>query len=464
MNDWLRLILLQDANTRVVMLGTASLGFAAGVSGCYALLRRRALLGDALAHAALPGIALAFLIVGERNLAAFVVGALVLGLAAAGTVWFIRTFTRVKDDAAMGLALGCFFGLGLVLTSYIQSTSGHAGGLNTYLFGKAATLVAADLWLILTALAVVTFTVLSLGRWMDAVCFDEAFARSIGVPTRAVDLAIVGLIAVVTVAGLPAVGVVLIVALLIIPAAAARLWTHRVAVMVPLAGVLGAVAAVVGTSASAVQASMPTGPAIVLAAGAAFLLSLLASPRDGLIVRSLRRRRFARNAAVQHLLRAVFEVSERRSTSHLHPTDSHPGPRGPDPSTVARADLLLNRAWSAASLDRAILLASRQALVSVGADGSVTLTSAGRDQALRTVRAHRLWELYLINSAAIKADHVDRDADELEHLLPPDLLSQLEQQATDAPIPASPHLLSAAPATSQRPRDESAPDHMRGHA
>lgn len=299
LTDLARLFSLQDANTRTVLIGTGVLGLASGVVGCFATLRRRALLGDAIAHAALPGTCAAFFIVGSRSFAAFMLGALVFGALAAALVAFIRSWTRVKEDAAIGIAIGSFFGLGVVWSGLIQRRPGGAvAGLDGFILGKAASMVTADVLAISIVGGVALLVVALLYKELKSLSFDQEFAASQGWPITALDLTIMALVCACTVAGLPSVGVVMVVAMLIIPGAAARCWTDRLGVMLVLAGVIGLCAAVLGTGLSATLPSprgslsrgWPTGPLIVLVAAAAFLLSAIFSPRRGLHSQLLARR------------------------------------------------------------------------------------------------------------------------------------------------------------------------------
>jgi len=294
LSDLARLLALRDSNTRTVLLGVAALGLACGVVGCFALLRRRALVGDAVAHASLPGICAAFFVIGSRSFAAFMLGALVFGAMAAATIAAIRAYTRVKEDAAIALVIGCYFGLGAAWSSMIQSRPGGAvAGLDGFIFGKAASMVAADAWAILFVAVAALAVVVALFKELTAVTFDREFSRAQGWPTQALDLVVMALVCACTVAGLPAVGVVLVVAMLIIPGAAARCWTDRLGPMLGLAGLFGLFAAVMGASLSAtlpaphgaLSRGWPTGPLIVLCAAGIFAASAVAAPRRGLVAR-----------------------------------------------------------------------------------------------------------------------------------------------------------------------------------
>jgi manganese/zinc/iron transport system permease protein len=433
MDDFLRLITLQDSNTRTVLFGAAALGLSAGVVGCFAVLRRRALLGDAVAHAALPGVCAAFLIVGDRSMPAFLLGALVFGALAVLCISAIQRATRVKADAAIAIVLATFFGLGIVMSQRIMAdpTGGNRAGLDSFLFGKAASMVRADAMLIASVGLVVVLTVAMFFKELKLLAFDRTFAAGIGRPVGAMDLALMLLICLVTVIGLPAVGVVLMVALLVIPAAAARFWTESLGVMLIIAGVVGALSGALGTGVSAVAEGVSAGPVIALAAAAMFTLSMLVAPQRGLIASWHRARTLRRRILLENLLRALYELDE---AAHRNQSDGREG------------ELALKRSWTPSQLSRAIARARRLGLIEPGR-GTITLTQAGATAAAGIVRRHRLWELFLIEQAAIAPDHVDRDADAIEHVLPPDLLAQLEARLMELgrqprPVPPSPHAIS----------------------
>ncbi|MFM1829937.1 MAG: Manganese transport system rane protein MntB [Planctomycetota bacterium] len=429
MESWLRLVTLQDANTRVVLLGTMVLGVACGVVGVLAGLRGRALAGDAVAHAALPGVCVAYLVFGDGHFGTLLLGALAVGLLAAAGIGAARAVPRLKEDSVTAIAIGGFFGAGLTLSRLAQDRpGGHRAGLDGFIFGKAASMVASDAWTILAVAAMVVCVVALLRKEFTLLCFDQSFAAGLGWPIRWLDQLLMLLVCLCVVAGLPAVGVVLVVALLVIPAAAARFWTHRIRTMLAVAALLGALSALLGTAVSATLPApagtgargWPTGPLVVLVAAALFVVSLLAAPDRGLVVRAVRAWGMRRRVALQHLLRDVYERLEAAG----------------DPGGV----------WSPRSLSRnrvdAVALTRARAAGLVRRDGEGwRLTDRGQAEARRVVRAHRLWELWLIEHADIAPDHVDRDADELEHVLPPSVLAALETRLRQGPatMPASPH-------------------------
>ncbi len=411
-----------------VMIGTALLGGMAGVVGSFAVLRGRALVGDMLAHAALPGVCLAFLLTGQRDLLNLSAGALVSGLLAIGAVTAITRLTRTKEDAAIGIVLSTFFGAGVVLLSIVQkpTTSGNKAGLNSYLFGEPGGMLTSDLLVLAVVAVIVLVAVIVFFKEFALTCFDTDFARSQGWPTLWLDLAMLAMLATVTIVGLPIVGVILMAAMIIMPAATARFWTNRLPVLLLVSGLVGAAAGLLGTR---VGRGYPAGAAIVLTAASLFLVSLLFAPHRGIVSKILSEYRLRRRVAEEHLLRALFELGEAEL---------------PAVPVIDLATLRDYRHWW--SLERLLERAREEQLIEWDKN-QVQLTPLGLRRASQITKAHRLWELYLVRHADIAPDHVDRDADDIEHLLPESLVAKLEQELAAegrlptvvAEMPHSPH-------------------------
>lgn len=273
-------------NTLVVAVAVAAVGFAAGVVGSFGVLRRRALAGDAAAHATLAGVVIAFLATGRRDLPALLLGAFVAAIASLGCLVLIRRATRTRDDAATAIVLSVSFGLGIVLLSGLSARGvPGAGGLEHFLMGHTAALTAADA-LTLGAASLAAVVVVWLGlKEATLVAFDPAFAAAAGWPVALIDYALVALVAGMVVVGLPAAGAVLVTALVVIPPVAARQWTDRVPSMLVLSGAIGLVAALGGVAASALVPRLATGPMIVLVAAALFAVSFFFAPERGWLAR-----------------------------------------------------------------------------------------------------------------------------------------------------------------------------------
>ncbi len=406
-------------NTVVVLAGVGLLGAAAGLVGTFATLRRRALVGDALAHAALPGLCLAFLVIGERWLPGLLVGALLSGLVGVGVIAFLRRFTRIKDDAAIGIVLSVFFGLGIALSVRIQQTPGigNKAGLDSYILGKTAGMILADVQLI--ALVAVLALVLLLLFYKEAklVVFDADFARVQGWPTGLLDFLLMGLLAVVVVIGLPAVGVVLMAALLILPGSTARFWSDRFGVILTLATLFGAVTGLLGAALSAATAMLPAGPIIVLVGTAFFLVSALLAPRRGLIARFVQRWHFRRELDRRTLLRLLYDRTETRL---------------PTVEAVPEAELLRARSWSRSRLHCLYRWGVTAGLLVPRADHAFEPTRAGVETAAAIVREYRLWELFLSEYPDQASAAGNLLADPVDALLPANLVAELERRLRQA--------------------------------
>lgn len=287
-------------NATLVAIGAALLGVAAGVTGTFIFLRKRALVSDAISHATLPGVGLAFIVMvalgGDgRNLLGLLLGSAVTAWIGLLCVQWIVGKTRLAEDAAIGAVLSVFFGLGIVILTVIQTMqSGRQAGLEDFLLGSTAGMLRSDAVTIALGGALTLALVLILRRPMTLAAFDPDYAVSAGIDLRRTDIAMMGLVMAVTVVGLKVVGLILIVALLIIPPVAARFWSDRTDHVVLLSGALGGLSGYVGAAISASAPALPTGPIIVLVAFAIFAVSLLLSPQRGVLAALLRHRRFQR--------------------------------------------------------------------------------------------------------------------------------------------------------------------------
>ena len=405
-------------NTTVVVISTTLLGVAAGIIGVFALLRKRSLMADALSHATYPGICLAFITatllgVEGRSLPVLLTGATVTGVIGVLCIQWLLRHTRLHEDASIGLVLSIFFGAGAVLISVIQTMrTGNAAGLNHFIYGQTAAMNASDAKLMGgIALAAVLAAALLLKEFA-VTCFNDAFAKVGGWPVSVIDLLMMSLVVIITVAGLQAVGLILVVAMLIIPAVAARFWTERLWVLVLLAAVIGGLSGYLGSCTSALLPRKPAGAVIVLTGGVIFLVSMLAAPSRGVVAAALRRLRLRLGIAADHLLEVAFLAAG----DHDHARVGHD----------ALGDLKLKRGWGP-WLTRCVGAYLRwRKLGHLNRDAFVA-TPAGLERGRRVARNHRLWEQYLISYADIAPSHLDWTVDQVEHVLSGELVTELEQ-------------------------------------
>lgn len=313
-------LLFTDYTLRTITLGTAILGAICGMLGSFAVLRKQSLLGDAISHAALPGIALAFLITGAKDSNILLIGALVSGLI--GTFWIrgMITKTHLKTDTALGLILSLFFGFGMLLLTFIQKQpNANQAGLDKYLFGQAATLVEKDVFLMVIVTGICLVILLLFWKEFKILLFDADYTKTLGFNTRFIDILITFFIVLAIVLGLQTVGVILMSAMLLAPAAAARQWTNKLSTMVILAAIFGAFSGVFGTAISASENNLSTGPVIVLVAAVFVLFSFIFSPGRGLLFREIRFRKNRRDLQLQKTLQFMYGIAQtHENTSHPH--------------------------------------------------------------------------------------------------------------------------------------------------
>jgi manganese/zinc/iron transport system permease protein len=391
----------------VVVLGALVLGITAGVLGTFAVLRRRSLVGDALAHAALPGVCVAFLLTGAKDPAALLAGAACAGLVGALLMVGIERSSRIRSDAAIGVVLSSFFSLGVVLlTAIAHGSDADQAGLERYLFGQAAGLAERDV-VVTGALGLGAVALVALAfRPLKTTLFDPAYAAAAGLPVRLVELAMTALLVVAVVVGVRMVGAILMVAMLVVPATAARQLTGRLALLLPLAGAIGAGVGVGGALLSA-RAEAPTGPVIVLLGFAVVLLCLAFAPRRGFLWRARR-----------------LAAARRRALSGSLLADLAAGPVAP---AALAADGRRIRAGQR-ELRRAGLAERDQ-------DGRLVLTRRGREAAAEALKRRADWGAWLEHGGRLALpDAREPDPVDLEATLGRDGIARLRSLAAQGAV------------------------------
>ncbi|PVY40844.1 metal ABC transporter permease [Pontibacter virosus] len=413
MQDFLEFFSFTDANIRYVTLGSVLLAASSAVVGCFTLLRKRALVGDAVAHAVLPGVCLAFILSGTKNPFILLIGAFVTGWLSLVVIDYITSRSRIKEDTAIGLVLSVFFGIGILLLTAIQQTGNAAqSGLDKFLFGSAASLIGEDLIAFGVVAVLLLVAVVLFYKELTLLCFDQAYARTIGFPVRGLELLLTTLTVFAVVVGIQAVGVVLMAAMLITPAAAARFWTEDLKVMLVLAALIGAFSGIAGAFVSYTAPSMPTGPWIVLIVSMIAILSFALAPGRGWVARILRQRRNKTRILEENLLKLLYQLGELRQ----------------DYGSARSLDELLERR----NIPKQEALSGLQKLKRQGylqkENQRWLLTPEGEKRGRRVVRLHRLWELYLTQYLHLASDHVHEDAETIEHIITPELEQRLIEE------------------------------------
>lgn len=312
--------LINDYTIRTVAQGAAVLGIVSGALGAFALLRRQSLLGDAISHAALPGIAIAFLLTGSKSQEILLLGAAIAGWIATLKINAVTNNTRIKQDSSLGMILSVFFGFGLVLLTYIQRLPDSTQvGLDKFLFGQAATLIMKDVHFMAIVGSVVLFFILLFWKEFKIISFDSEYSRAIGFHVKFFDMLLTTLLVVVIVLGLQMVGVVLMSAMVVAPAAAARQWSNRLWGVVFLSAFIGMFAGVSGSVISSIVPKLPTGPTIILCLSAIVAFSLLFAPKRGVIYDMYRRSRNRRNMKLDSALLELYALwLQHEGAEHGH--------------------------------------------------------------------------------------------------------------------------------------------------
>lgn len=402
-----------SANTQYVLIGALLLGAAAGITGTFTLLRKRALVGDAIAHAILPGICLAFILSGNKNPFVLLAGATVTGWLSLLAIDAITRLSKLKPDTAISLVLSVFFGIGILLLTAIQRSGNAAqAGLDSFLFGQAASMTPDDILKFGGVALLLVIVVFVFFREFRLISFDPDYAAAIGMPVRFLEFLLATVTVLAVAVGIQAVGIVLMAALLITPAAAARFWTNRLGLMMALAAIFGSVSGLTGAWFSSLKAGLPTGPLIVLVLSAIALISIMLAPEKGVLARAQRRRQNRRKILLENILKAFYHLGEKDQGFQAARTPT---------------DLISARAFLPTELRRGLnKLESKHLVIH---DGDFwKLSKAGLEEGKRITRLHRLWELYLTQRLRFQADHVHHDAEVIEHIITPELEAELMKE------------------------------------
>lgn len=400
-----------DYTLRSVLLGSTLLGMVTAILGCFATLRRQSLVGDVLAHAALPGVVLGFLVAGS-GLSVLLLGAAIAGWVGLQWVSSLLNTTRLKQDTASGIVLATFFGFGIALLSYTQSRE-DAGrvGLDKFFFGQAATIVGDDVLIISGLALLVLFTVIVFWKELKLTAFDVEFASTNGYAVRRYDILLSSLIVVTVVMGLQIAGVILMVGMLIAPAVAARQWTNNFKEMIILAAIFGAISGSLGAILSSVGYGRPTGPMVIGLASMIAFGSLAIAPARGLFWVWWRQWRDRHQFETENLLGDLYRIAQRHQQKDY---------------AVPETLLVGVRGWLAKLGLRDL---QRQGLVSLRANQGWALTETGYTEAENHHQKRLLWELYRLHQQDLPKIEVDYRQD-VRDLLPPHALEFLRKKMT----------------------------------
>lgn len=417
-----------DPVLRAPMIGSMLMCIAASLIGVVVFLRRQSLIGEALSHAAYPGVVVGVTFVGalfgdittgDAIGFAMLSGAFISALVGMKLIRWLENSLKVSADAALCFVLSFFFGLGVTLASHIQfSFSNLFRQVQIYFFGQAATMTDFHIFLYATLVAVIFLALIFLRKELKTLIFDPRYAKLLGINIPFLETTLLLLIVLSIVIGIRSVGVVLMSAMLIAPAAAARQYTHSLGKMFALSAIFGLFSACFGTYFAnegsiwlsnvfpGTRLNLATGPLIVLVATAICLFALLFSPERGVFIRFFRILRFRRGCLDENILKALWR-------------------QGSEPFDCKKLQEIVNvpRLY----LSWALYRLSKKGAVEKLQNGRYHLTPTGGLKAQKIVRLHRLWELYLSDYVGIGPQRVHSSADEMEHILTPELELKLTE-------------------------------------
>tara|TARA_B100000674_G_scaffold202728_1_gene165556 strand:+ start:32971 stop:34266 length:1296 start_codon:yes stop_codon:yes gene_type:complete len=407
--DFIYFFSLQDATINNVLFGTMILGFTCGLVGVLVVLSKKALIVDAVSHSVLPGICIGFMFAGTKNPIYLVSGGMLAGGLAVYLVDWISRISRIKKDASIAITLSVLFSVGVVLLNLIQhSGNSNQSGLTDFLFGKAATIIASDLYVFGTIGIVVIITITVFYQHFKISLFDDGFAKTIGLNEKLTQGLISGLIIISTAVGIQTVGVILMSALIITPASSALFWTNNFKKAIVLSGIFATVSSLIGVLISFLYIDMPTGPWIIVTLSIFALFSAFFS-KKGLMTKKIKRFKNKRKMLSDNLLKALYTIDEKENKLKKERTLSE----------INMENLVPER-----HLNRGLkILKTKQYIIKKG--NLWALTDHGLNKAQKIIRAHNLWELYMENFMEIQPDHVHDSAESIEHILPPELEAKL---------------------------------------
>jgi len=410
-----------DANLIWVVVGTVVLGMSAAMIGTFAFLKKRSLMGDALAHSALPGVMTAFILFQTKDPIIIFVGAILTSFIGFFLIDWLPKHTKIKTDAAMAITLSFFFALGLMELSYIQTLEGvDRAGIDKIMFGQAAAMTLEDIQLLI---GVAVFIFVMLWGFFDKfrlITFHRQYAMSLGIPVAYYELLLALLIVLSVVIGLQIVGVVLMAAVLLVPVAAAKYWSNVLVAILLIAALIGGLSGLFASQISYLAPSMPTGPWMVLSLSFLFAISFLFG-RRGMVRKYLRQRKLFHKVIDENILRTVYKIHEKQSVKHIS------------------EEMILNeRRMSLSDMKQGIQRLIANGKLQLEAD-SLQWTQAGQAEAIMLTRKHRLWENYLHQHMDLTDKAMHERAEEIEHLLSEEATTRLENEMSILDNMIDPH-------------------------
>ena len=393
------------------LIASSMVGVMCGALGCFIVLRNMALIGDALAHAILPGVVIAFIIVGYSTLG-FFTGAVLAGLATAIGITWIQQNVKTKNDAAIGIVFTAMFSIGVIGISWISHNEGVHLDLKDFLFGNTLGVYNEDLLLTAAICCYVLISMWIFYRYLFVSTFQPVIAETMGISVNAVHYFLMLLLSFAVVASLQTVGVIQVVAMLITPASTALLLSNRLKWVVLIASVTGLISAVLGLLLAIVFSTTP-GPAMAVTATLIYLLAVFFAPKKGLVFRFFQKRKLRTRIQLEDTMKQAYGLAQN--------------------GELSLSSLAERLGFKRSVFQKHLHTLRNQALLQMK-EGELILTTKGKEEASRLVRAHRLWETYLVRKMGLSEEQIHEDAEKYEHLLSDELLDEVDRTLGFPPV------------------------------
>lgn len=386
------------------LIASVTIGISCGLIGTYIMLRRMSLIGDALAHAVLPGVVVSFMVAGKSEAALFI-GAVVSGILTVLLIGFVNRNSKIKEDTSIGIIFTGAFALGILMVSQLKQV--HID-LSSYLFGDVLGVSTGDITLSMIIMFVIILCIVLFYKQLLLTSFDPTMAMTIGISTTLVHYMLMTLLSMSIVAGLQSVGVILIIAMLITPPATAYLLSNNLKKILLLSAMFGTISAITGLYLS-YHFNFASGASIVLVAVALFMLAFLFSPKEGVVTKLFRRRSASKLVLIEDVIKLSYRFKD-------------------EPGKTELVDKIANELGiSNSRVEGAIKTLVGKGLMN-RTNGNYLLTDEGIKYALRLVRTHRLWETYITNKNVVDIEHIHPEAEKLEHVLTEDIVNELDEE------------------------------------
>lgn len=386
------------------LIASITIGISCGLIGTYIMLRRMSLIGDALAHAVLPGVVISFMVAGKGELSLFI-GAVVAGIVTSLLIGFVNRNSKIKEDTSIGIIFTGAFALGVLLVSQLKQV--HID-LSSYLFGDVLGVSTGDIIMSMIIMVVILICIILFYKQLLITSFDPTMAMTIGISVTVVHYLLMSLLSMSIVAGLQSVGVVLLVAMLITPPATAYLLTNSLKKILILSSLLGVLASVIGLYMS-YHFNFSSGASIVLVAVFFFALAFIFSPKEGLVTKFFRRKEASKAVMTEDIIKLAYKYRDLKTKEEL----------------ISKISSELG--FSDGKIRSLIGHISSKGLIA-SANGKYEMTEEGTKEALRLIRTHRLWETYITKENVTDIEHIHPEAEKIEHLLPEELVDEIDEE------------------------------------